>query len=461
MRNWQLNGWCSRIRKWIYLVEYFSCLQCKSYFFRFGILLILFPFGVSAQQAPAYYEDIQPIIVKNCLPCHRDGEAAPFSLETYEDVARRAKFIQMVTESRYMPPWHADPEFSTFRNQRVLTDAEIKLIADWVAGGKKRGKAPSGEKNIVESFYPEPNMELKMNPFTIPGDATEQFRLFVIPTNTEEDLYVKGIDFQPGNLRLAHHARLMLDTTHLFRVDDGAMVSDTIMPRNNVGVALASYFWYGWVPGNFATLYPEGIGKRLPKYSDILLNMHYSPTTSTATDQSTVRIYLTKEKPKRFVKTFVLDESWITNQPFVIPANQVVKFYMRSPLIPADLSLINVLPHMHLLGKSFKAYAITPQGKIINIINIKEWDFNWQMTYQFEHLVKLPKGSVVYAEAVFDNTSDNHRNPHFPPKDVTYGWGTFNEMMNLIFEYLDYEPGDETLDLFSPSSSLEVSNTNK
>lgn len=430
----------------------------KKNFWKNHIIAILLcgalPLQSFAQAEVTYYQHIQPILQKNCLDCHHVGGAAPFSLETYEDVERRADFIQMVTESRYMPPWFADPNFSHFRNEKFLTDGEIQTITAWVNGGKKRGKAPKLAKTVAQVIYPKPDLIVPMNqPFQFPGDGNEQFRLFVMPTHTQEELYVKGIEFRPGNLKLAHHARVMIDTTHFFREDDGATVTDTVLPTKNIGVQLVSYFWHGWVPGNFLTFYPEGIAKRLPKSSDILLNMHYSPTRAKETDLSNIHIYITKEKPKRFVKTFILDESWITNQPFYIPANRVIKFYVRSPLVPADISLINVLPHMHLLGKSFKAYAITPQGEVINIIKIDEWNFNWQMTYQFQHLIKLPKNSVVYAEAVYDNTSNNPKNPHFPPKDVTIGWGTLNEMMNLIFEYLDYEPGDEKLDLYRTTIS--------
>jgi hypothetical protein len=104
---------------------------------------------------------------------------------------------------------------------------------------------------------------------------------------------------------------------------------------------------------------------------------------------------------------------------------------------------------MHLLGKSFKSFAITPDGDMIPLIHIPEWDFNWQQTYQFKDLLKIPRGSVIYAEAKFDNSKNNPQNPYFPPAKVRYGWGTKDEMMNLIFEYLLYEPGDEYLDFYS------------
>lgn len=415
-------------------------------------LLVLTTIPLCAQQL-TYYSDIKPILDRHCVECHSAGGAAPFELTSFEDVEKRADFIQIAVETRYMPPWFADTTFQTYHNQRGLSSIELKSIATWVAQGRRKGKATkTAEAKTASYTWPKPDLVLPMQrPFLIPGDNTEQFRIFVIPSNSKEDLYIKGIDFRPGNAQLAHHARLMLDTTQMLRADDGSMAGDTATEFTRRSVQLAHAFWQGWVPGNFPVRYPEGIAKVLPKNSDIILNMHYSPTPQPAYDQSEIRLYLDTTPPKRPIHDLILDENWITNPPFVIPAGQVVKFYMRSPMAPADISLINVLPHMHLLGKSFKAYAITPAGKIIPLIHIPDWKFNWQMTYAFKKLIKLPKGSVVYAEAVYDNTADNPRNPHFPPKEVTYGWGTFNEMCNLVFEYLDYQAGDEKLNLYEPA----------
>ena len=172
--------------------------------------------------------------------------------------------------------------------------------------------------------------------------------------------------------------------------------------------------------------------------------MHYSPSSKDVIENSKILIYLSKKPVKRLVKTFILEENAVVNEPFIIPKDTVIKFYQRSPILPQDISLISITPHMHLLGKNFKAFAITPDGDLINLIKIDNWDFNWQMTYQFEKLMKIPKGSVIYSEAEYDNTRQNGRNPYSPPRDVTYGWGTKNEMLNLIFQYLDYQVGDET-----------------
>ncbi len=413
-------------------------------------LLLLSVFDVKAQK-PTYFDDIQPIIYKNCVGCHRSGQVAPFSLTNFEDVNKRALLISRVTHERYMPPNPADPitlpdgtQASPFKNVKLLTKDEIAIIDKWIAGGKKKGKENKiALSDTITTTIREPDMVLTLQkPFTIPGNNKEQFRVFVVPTNAKEDLYVEGIDFLPQNRTLAHHCRFMIDTTNKLRPDDGIEVGAT-SEFQRLGIKMNDNFWHGWIPGNSAILYPEGAAKRLPKNADIILNMHYSPSPKEVTENSKILIYLSKTPPKRLVKTFILEENSVTNEPFFIAKDTVIKFYQRSPTIPIDLSLISITPHMHLLGQNFKAFAITPDGDLINLIQIPKWDFNWQMTYQFNKMIKIPKGSVIYAEAVYDNTAANGRNPNRPAKDVTYGWGTKDEMMNLIFQYLEYREGDE------------------
>ncbi len=403
--------------------------------------------SIDAQKPLTYYDDIEPIIQKNCIACHRQGQIAPFPLMTYEDVDRRAGFIKKVTAQRYMPPNPADPSVSTFKNVKNLTPEEIEKIGKWVEQGKVKGKEKKTKgKEVVphlDTTWREPDMVLSFTkPYTIKGDNKEHFVVFVVPTNTTEDMYVSGIDFFPENRQLAHHCRFMIDTTHLLRPDNGIEVGDD-SEFQRLGVKMNDNFWHGWIPGNTAIFYPEGVAKRLPKGSDLILNMHYSPSAKELTENSKILIYLSKKTAKRLVKTFILEENSIVNEPFFITKDTIIKFYQRSPVIPHDISLISITPHMHLLGKNFKAYAITPDGDLINLIKIDNWDFNWQMTYQFEKLMKIPQGSVIYSEAEYDNTRQNGRNPYNPPSDITYGWGTKDEMMNLIFQYLDYEIGDE------------------
>ena len=403
------------------------------------IIVFNFPTCLYAQKI-TFSEHIAPIIHQNCTPCHRPGEVGPFSLITYEDVSKRGKFIQKVTESRYMPPWRADHDFGEFKDVRKLTIGQISLIRLWVQDGM-----PQGSKNdfILPNFNygtqlkQKPDLSLSFDKsFKIPVNNKEEYYLFSLPTNLTENKFVKAIEFRAGNKRLVHHSRLSVDTTQIMRITNGKSIDDSTIAEYGK-IKMKDEFWSGWVPGNNPIVYPEGVAKQLSAGSDLLINIHYAPNLlPNEIDSSSVNLYFAKESITNDLKTFILQEKDITNQPFEIPADTVITFYAKSVELPYEITMLSVQPHMHLLGKSLRSFAITPGGDLIPLIKISNWDFDWQMTYQYKQEQKIPLGSVIYAEVTYDNTKNNLRNSFSPPQKISAGWNSTQEMFNLIFQYI-------------------------
>lgn len=378
------------------------------------------------------------------MPCHSPGQSGPFSLLTFEDVIKRGDFIGHVTKTGYMPPWKADREFQQYKNERGLTPDEIEAIQIWLKNGMPRGKKSKKEYRS-EFQIDKPDVSLKMkSPYLIPTSNKDDYRFFYIPTNLPEDKYLTKIEFIPGNKRLVHHSRLMTDTTHMVRTIDGMSADDPGISAFEKYPPLDK-FLYGWVPGNSAIEFPAGTGKKIHKGTDLILNIHYAPNSrENQYDQSVVNLYFTKEKADREVYSLAIAENDISNPPFLIPAGEKKVFYSSFGPIPIDISVVGVLPHMHYIGKTFRAFAVTPEGEAIHLIKIDNWDFKWQETYLFKKLQIIPKNSMILIEAMFDNSAENPANPNSPPKDITYGWNTTSEMLDLILYYLEYKEGDET-----------------
>jgi hypothetical protein len=419
---------------------------------RFGFFILfglgLASFDLTAQKTQiTFYEHIEPIIRTNCQPCHQPGKPGPFSLITYDDVSSKGSFIAHVTKIRYMPPWKADNSFQHYRNERVLSDSAIDLINKWVATGMKQGKRTKVKTQAEKktSIIEKPDLTLTMPwAYNLEGNYTDDYRFFNIPTNLAEDKFIRKIEFIAGNRKLVHHSRLMTDTTHQVRTINGLSANDPGISQFEKYPPLDK-FLYGWVPGNFPIVFPKGTGKRLYANTDVILNIHYAPTSKTnETDQSTINFYFTSGPVEREVYSLAIAEENISNPPFFIKANEKKTFYSSFGPIPIDISAIAVLPHMHYLGKTFRAFAVTPDGDAVPLIKINDWDFKWQDTYQFKSLLHIPKGSTILMEATFDNTSSNSMNPNNPPKDVTYGWNTTSEMMDMVLYYLIYRPEDDT-----------------
>lgn len=398
-------------------------------------LLLLALNTASYSQEVTYYGDIEPIITTNCASCHKPKGYGPFPLTTYKEVKNKGSFIAHVVKTRYMPPWKADPEFRSFKNERVLTEADIKLIEDWVAEGMPEGKKTGKRPPIPDLLEKRrPDLVLEMNsPYELSDKGIEDYRFFSLPTSLPEDVYIESIAYIPGNKRQVHHTRVMADTTNSIRGIDGLSEFDPKALTYQTQ-PLADEFLYGWVPGNLPLLYPPGTGKKIHANTDIILNIHYAPTSTTQEDLSKIELYFAKGKVDHEIKTLTITEKHISNQPFLLKAETKPVFYV-SYTLKEDMNLVSVLPHMHYLGKSFKAVAVPQNGEAIPLIKIDAWDFNWQSTYLYENPLFIPKGSVILIVAEYDNTSGNSANPNSPVKDVGLGWNSTDEMMNLIFYY--------------------------
>lgn len=422
--------------------------------------LWLTSFLVFGQDKITFNKHIQPIIDKNCAACHRPGGIGPFSLLTYEDVAKRSKFVAKVTQIRYMPPFPADRSFQHYANERGLSENDINLIQQWVVQGSVQGKKGKGQGlskgkaidarmdgPVLVSMTKNrpPDLVLKMpNVFTVPNTGEEEFRYFHIPTGLTEDVMVEAIEFLPGNRKVVHHSRVMVDTSGRMEGLEGMHGADPKL-ADFQRIPMADEFLYGWVPGNDRIQFPEKVAKKIRANSNLILYMHYSPSATFQTDQSEINLYFSKKPVEREVKSLILHEQQITNPPFLIKANEKPTFYMSLGPLKEDISAISILPHMHYLGKTFKAFAITPDGDLVPFIKIDNWDFNWQMTYQFDTLLRVPKGSVILAEASYDNTEENPLNPFKPARDTTFGWNTTAEMMEMVIYYVPYREGDEKI----------------
>jgi hypothetical protein len=160
-------------------------------------------------------------------------------------------------------------------------------------------------------------------------------------------------------------------------------------------------------------------------------------------------IYFDKDFPKRPTQELILGTLGVSavEPPLIIPPNKISKYYSHL-LIKEDISLLTLNPHMHLIGKSFKAWALTPDQDTIRLISIPRWDFRWQYFYTFPQPVKIPKGSTIWAEGVFDNTEKNPNNPYSPPQEIREREGsmkTTDEMFQFILTYIPYQTGDENI----------------
>jgi uncharacterized protein (TIGR03437 family) len=405
-------------------------------------LILLAGLSASAQTV-TFSEHIAPILYANCTPCHRPGEAAPFSLQSYSDVVRRGLTIADQTKKRLMPPWKAEPGWVAYRDERRLTDAQIALIQTWVAQGMQRGD-PAKDPKVPE--FPSgwtlgtPDLILEMPAgFSVPADGPDLYRNFALPTNVTEDKWVRAVELRATARPVVHHALFFADTTGAARAQDGKDGQPgfpglgtvfTLGGLNGIQQALSGGLG-GWVPGTTPAFLPNGLAYALPKASDFLLQMHFHPNGVAQTEKTQIGLYF-GPKPDKTITQIQAPPAFGIRTGLNIPAGASRHLLRGSFTLPAEVDAVQISAHAHYLAKEAKLTATLPSGEVRILLWIKDWDFRWQQQFTFAQPVTLPRGTRLDGELTYDNSEANPNNPNSPPKRVTWGEQSTDEMGSLL-----------------------------
>lgn len=398
-------------------------------------------------QTPNWAEDIAPILYTNCTGCHIKGGIAPFSLVGYKAATDYSIAVKSAVQKRSMPPWPANPEYQRYAHEKLLSNEEIQKIVDWSEGGMPEGNpanAPADPKTKNETSIVNPDLKLKMPDYLV-KTVNDEYRCFVIPTGLNAEKYLTEIEVVPGNLSVVHHVLVFHDTsTYPLQLDNNDP-NPGYLGFGGTGSESSKLIGV-WVPGQDPFKMPQGMGIKLEKQGYIILQVHYPPLIDNITDSSKVYFKFSSTALREVFIAPALNHvaPSLQNGPLYVPANQTKSFKSKYTL-PVDISVIAVAPHMHLLGQTIKAYGVNLAGDTTRFIDIPNWDFHWQRTYQFKTIIKTPKFMTLWAEASYDNTSQNVNNPNKPPKAVALGEGTSDEMLLVYFWYTTYQSGDEKI----------------
>lgn len=385
---------------------------------------------------------VAPLLFARCATCHRPGEVAPFSLLSFEDASKRAAHLAEVTHGRIMPPWHARPGYGEFRGERRLSQRELDILAAWAKAEAPQGEAadlPLQPKFAEGWQLGKPDLVVAMREaYTVPASGPDVFRFFVSPIDIPENKVVKAVEFRAGNPRVVHHAILFLDTSGVARKRDDAdpepgytgFVTGGFRPAGTLGF---------WAPGYTPRFLPEGVGQRLPKGADLAMQLHYHPSGREEVDRSQIGIYFADKPVERYTGGLAM-----INFDVDIPAGEPRHKMTYGFTTPVEIELMDITPHMHMIGREMKIEATTPDGAKVPLV-WSDWNFNWQEKYLYRQPLKLPPGTRIELEAWYDNTTANPSNPNSPPARVKFGEETTDEMcicaMGLIVDEEDRNDG--------------------
>ena len=399
---------------------------------------------------PTYARDIAPILRSKCEGCHHDGEVAPFSLCTYAQASAWAADIKRYTQNKQMPPWKPEIGYGQFKDahNRVLDQHELDVIAHWADSGAPQGNpalAPAPNRFAKGWRLGEPDIILQADKeFHLSADGEDVYRNFVIKSNFDEDRYIAGVEVHPGNPAVVHHVIAYIDGKPM---NGGKYASEALEGRDHDGQPGFTSFGgpgfnptgmlAGWAPGNDPYLLPDGVANRVPKGSRVVIQVHYHKDGKPETDLTRIGVHFCKTTIDKVItggisinfgfkippgaERYEAHGMWLTGN-----GNDID---FTTAELTSDQHIVAVTPHMHLLGKEMKVWAVLPNGTEKPLVWIKDWDFNWQMTYMLKEPIAAPKGTRIKMVAYFDNSERNLRNPNrLHPMTVGWGESTFDEM---------------------------------
>ncbi|MFP6767458.1 MAG: redoxin domain-containing protein [Planctomycetaceae bacterium] len=363
-----------------------------------------------------YARHVSRILQQKCAGCHHANTAAPFSLTSYDEAKNWSATIKETVVQRRMPPWHADPRYGHFSNDMRLTQAEIDTLVAWIDDGTPMGKVADLPPKIQYSdgwMIGKPDVVFKMpREFTVKAKGTVRYQYFVTKMDLKEDVWIQAAEARPGNRSVVHH---------IIVYHRPAGSGKNRRRQSIVGTA----------PGEDPEIWPLGTGRKIPAGSELVWQLHYTPTGKVETVRSSLGLIFCKTPPRRSVKGKAA-----INFRFKIPPGASNHRVVSSVDFSRDAELLSLMPHMHLRGKDFLYRAHYPDGKKEILLSVPGYDFNWQHRYRFAKPFRVPAGTKIECVAHFDNSIENPANPD-PKKLIGWGDQTWNEMMIGFVNYVD------------------------
>ena len=433
-----------------------------------------------------YSKQIARLLNERCVFCHRPGEIGPFAMTNYDEVAGWGEMIAEVVRERRMPPWHANPAYGKFANENVLSDNDKSLIDAWVEAGCPEGDraelppAPKFTEGWLLERAPDKVVYMADKAVDIKAEGVEPYRYFVADPGFKQDTWVKSAQCLPGNASVVHHiivfvappeavdqmvqaqkraaaefaqgkgsdaqqirakrraeriarARAAQEHADANRVNrnrpgknqpHGTNNVDVTSGRGGEGDISGMDLLCGFAPGTRPFIAPGGMAKLVPAGWKFIFQMHYTTNGSPQKDRSAIGMLF--EDPAKV--THRMSTANTANIEFEIPANaDDYKVEARKTFV-RDTLLIGMYPHMHIRGKSFRYELTQPNGKKEVLLDVPQYDFNWQNWFELQKPLMIPAGSTLLCTAHYDNSDNNIFNPD-PTRPVRWGDQTWDEMM--------------------------------
>ena len=412
-----------------------------------------------------YYGGAKEILDARCGTCHQDGSIAPFALGSYEQASSLQSVIAHSVEQGSMPPWMPDNNCNDYKGDLSLSDVERSQLLDWIDAGAPEGIATDSlaDEHGPTGIEIRADTEVVMaEPYT-PQVQPDDYRCFIMDWDQDETKYVTGFKVKPGRPEMVHHVIAFVinpSAVDDFRAMDAADEGPgyTCFGSPSVGPSSiateSAWRWLGsWTPGGSARLMPESTGISIQPGSVIVTQLHYNTLEAEpASDVTSIEVQLDDQVDKPALVMPLTRYQWIGgSEPMRIPAgstdtvhsmsadlSQNILGYLGAPigLTTGDSYQIHSIGiHMHLLGTHGRIWIDRADSSQQCLLDIPDWDFNWQGTYELQEPITVHSGDRFNMECQWDNSAENQLivdGEQLPAQDIEWGDGTRDEMCLAI-----------------------------
>jgi len=397
----------------------------------------------------SYEKTIAPMLGAHCVSCHRDGGIAPWQMSNYTMVKGYSPMIREVLRTKRMPPWHADPHYGVFSNDRSLTVDQTKTLIYWIEAGSPRGAGDDPLTKVTKDWpvwkLGKPDLVVDLPKFDVPASGVIAYQNWVVENPLDHDVWVRAVDFLPGARSNLHHiiatiggemaAAASFDASTLTPEQRDKLIEQIRKSRADSDGSLADY-----VPGAEPLQIPPEAGILLRKGAKFGFQAHYTTNGKAATDATQMGLYFMDAPPEYRYRAAVM-----ANPKLSIPANTKAHEEEASHTFDREVLVYSLHPHAHFRGSAAEFTAIYPDGHEQVLLNVPKYDFNWQTTYELKQPIVLPPGTTVRYEMTYDNSTQNPANPD-ANRVVPWGQQTWDEMLYGVirFRYLTQDAAPRT-----------------
>jgi len=348
-----------------------------------------------------------------------------------------------------MPPWFADPQYGHILNDPSLNHSDIDTITKWADAGAPQGDlrdAPPPVEWPPEGWQIKPDIIVDGPEFKVPAKGVVEWTNVTVPGPFKEDTWITSIELLPGNRTVTHHICMSFvphtpDAVYYHptwpekvRDESGSELPGQRRPITQDGGQNrpTNPIDFCYVPGTqFEDYRPFGAGKLVPAGTDIRFGLHYTTTGKEVVDRPRLGFTVAKQRPERQYVNFIINSPQDPSVFAIPPKEPNWQAPVSEAIFQDDVDLVWAMAHMHVRGKDMTYQLTYPDGKTETVLAIKNYDYNWQLGYQFKP-IRVPKGTKITVTAHYNNSASNKANPD-PNRTVYWGDQAWEEMMSPFF----------------------------